>query len=128
VADAGATLHVDVVAPDRKLYSGPATTVVAKTLEGELGILRGHIPLLGVLESGPVTIRTPEGKTVVAAVHGGFISVANDVVSILAEVAELGDDIDVARAQSALERAKAEDPEGEAAKRANTRLRAAGKA
>ena len=84
--------------------------------------------MLGVLEAGPVTIRTPEGETVTAAVHGGFISVADDVVSILAEIAELGDDIDVARAQRALEKAKSDgEPEGDAAKRALARLRAAGR-
>ena len=122
------TLSVDVVAPDRNVYRGPATIVIARTLEGELGILRGHVPVLGVLESGPVTIRTPDGETVTAAVHGGFISVADDVVSILAETAELGSDIDVSRAQRALDRAKADgEPEGEAAKRALTRLRAAGR-
>jgi F-type H+-transporting ATPase subunit epsilon len=122
------TLSVDVVAPDRNVYRGPATIVIARTLEGELGILRGHVPVLGVLESGSVTIRTPDGETVMAAVHGGFISVADDVVSILAETAELGSDIDVSRAQRALDRAKADgEPEGEAAKRALTRLRAAGR-
>lgn len=122
------TLQVDVVAPDRNVYRGPASIVIARTLEGELGILKGHIPVFGVLESGPVTIRTPDGETVMAAVHGGFISVADDVVSILAETAELSTDIDVARAQQALERARSEgDPEGEAAKRAHARLRAAGR-
>ena len=122
------TLQVDVVAPDRNVYRGPATIVIARTLEGELGILKGHVPVLGVLEPGPVTIRTPDGETITAAVHGGFISVADDLVSILAETAELGSDIDVARAQRALERAKSEgEPEGEAAKRALARLRAAGR-
>ncbi len=128
MAEASAALMVDVVAPDRNVYHGPASIVIARTLEGELGILRGHVPVLGVLESGPVTIRTPDGETITAAVHGGFISVADDVVSILAETAELGDDIDVARATRALERAKSEDPDGAAAKRATTRLKAAGKA
>ncbi len=128
MADSAATLSVDVVAPDRNVYRGPATIVIARTLEGELGILKGHVPVLGVLESGAVTIRTPDGETVTAAVHGGFISVADDVVSILAETAELGTDIDVSRAQRALERAKSDgEPEGDAAKRALTRLRAAGR-
>jgi len=122
------TLQVDVVAPDRNVYRGPATIVIARTLEGELGILKGHVPVLGVLEPGSVTIRTPDGETIMAAVHGGFISVADDVVSILAETAELGSDIDVSRAQRALERAKSDgEPEGEAAKRALARLRAAGR-
>src|SRR6185436_12805188 len=67
----------------------------------------GHQPLLGVLESGPVTIRTSDGNTVVAAVHGGFISFADNKLSLLAEIAELADEIDVQRAERALERAKA---------------------
>lgn len=128
MAESSGHLQVDVVAPDRNVYRGPATIVIARTLEGELGILRGHVPVFGVLESGPVTIRTPDGQTVVAAVHGGFISVADDVVSVLAETAELGSDIDVSRAQRALERARSDgEPEGEAAKRAQTRLQAAGR-
>jgi F-type H+-transporting ATPase subunit epsilon len=128
VADSGTALQVDVVAPDRNVFNGPATIVIARTLEGELGILKGHVPVLGVLESGAVTIRTPDGETVSAAVHGGFISVADDVVSILAETAELGSDIDVARAQRALDKAKSDgEPEGDAARRAITRLRAAGR-
>ena len=56
MADSGATLSVDVVAPDRNVYRGPATIVIARTLEGELGILKGHVPVLGVLESGAVTM------------------------------------------------------------------------
>jgi F-type H+-transporting ATPase subunit epsilon len=77
-----------------------------------------------VLESGPVTIRTSDGGTVVAAVHGGFISFADDKLSLLAEVAELSDEIDVQRAEQELERAKAED-DADAQRRADVRLRAA---
>jgi F-type H+-transporting ATPase subunit epsilon len=84
----------------------------------------GHQPLLGVLESGPVTIRTSEGGTVIAAVHGGFISFADDKLSLLAEIAELSDEIDVQRAERELERAKAEGDDV-AERRAEVRLRAA---
>lgn len=123
-----AELHVELVAADRKIWSGDATMVIARTLDGEIGILPSHIPVLGVLQSGPVRIETTSGSTVIAAVHGGFLSVADNVVSILAEVAELAEEIDVARAEAALERARAAGDEAalEAQKRAETRLRAAG--
>lgn len=71
-----AELHVALVAADREVWSGEATLVVARTTSGDIGVMPGHQPLLGVLESGPVTIRTSDGGTVVAAVHGGFISFA----------------------------------------------------
>jgi F-type H+-transporting ATPase subunit epsilon len=121
-------LHVELVAADRKVWSGEARILIARTTEGELGILPGHVPVLGVLESGLVTIRTTDGETVVAAVHGGFLSVADNNVSILAEVAELAEEIDVAEAEELLSRVQAgeSDQDAEAQRRAETRLRAAG--
>lgn len=118
-----AELHVELVAADRKVWSGEATIVVARTSSGDIGIMPGHQPLLGVLESGPVTIRTSEGGPVVVAVHGGFISFSENKLSILAEVAELADEIDVERAERALERARS-DADAEAQRRAEIRLRA----
>jgi len=118
-----AELQVELVAADRKVWSGKARIVITRTTEGDIGIMPGHQPLLGLLVTGPVTIRTPEDQVVGAAVHGGFLSVADDVVSILAEVAELADEIDVKRAEAALEQA---GDDAEAARRAETRLRAAG--
>jgi len=103
--------------------------VIARTTEGELGVLPGHAPLLGQLaEGGVVTIRTDEGDDVVVAAHGGFLSVTERGVSILAETAEFSGDIDVERAREALRRAESEDdPEAvAAARRAIGRLRAAG--
>jgi F-type H+-transporting ATPase subunit epsilon len=117
-----AELQVELVAADRKVWSGKARIVIARTTEGDIGIQPGHSPLLGILLTGPVTIRTPDGDVVGAAVHGGFLSVADDVVSILAEVAELADEIDVKRAEAALADA-GDDPD--ATHRAETRLRAA---
>ncbi len=119
-----AELHVELVAADRKVWSGEATIVVARAASGDVGIMAGHTPLLSVLESGPVTIRTTDGGTVVAAVHGGFISFSDNKLSILAEVAELADEIEVARAEAALKRAQS-DSDAEAEQRADVRLRAA---
>ena len=119
-----AELHVELVAADRKVWSGEATIVLARTKSGDIGIQAGHQPVLGVLESDPVTIRQADGTTVVAAVHGGFLSFADNKLSVLAEVAELAEDIDVERAERALTAAKAETEAG-AARRAEVRLRAA---
>ena len=125
-----ATLQVELVAVERKIWSGEATMVIARTTEGELGVLPGHAPLLGQLaEGGVVTIRTDSGEDVVVAAHGGFLSVTERGVSILAESAEISTEIDVERAREALRRAEAdgEDPEAlDAARRAQSRLRAAG--
>ncbi|RLU99166.1 ATP synthase F1 subunit epsilon [Streptomyces griseocarneus] len=117
-----AELHVELVAADRSVWSGEATLVIARTTSGDIGVMPGHQPLLGVLESGPVTIKTADGN-VVAAVHGGFISFADDKLSLLAEIVELADEIDVQRAERALERAKA-DADAAAERRADVRLRA----
>lgn len=115
-------MSVELVAVERRLWSGEATTVVAQTTEGELGILPGHEPMLGqLIEGGVVTITTPEHDKVTAAVHGGFLSVANGVVSVLAESAELAQEIDVAAA-----RREAEGEDEQARLRARTRLRVAG--
>ncbi|MER7707552.1 F0F1 ATP synthase subunit epsilon [Kitasatospora sp. NPDC097605] len=119
-----AELHVELVAADRKVWSGAATIVVARTASGDTGIMPGHTPVLSVLETGPVTIRTTDGGTVIAAVHGGFISFADNKLSLLAEIAELADEIDVARAERALEKAKS-DLDEHAERRAEVRLFAA---
>jgi F-type H+-transporting ATPase subunit epsilon len=125
------TLKVQLVAADRPIWSGEASIVVARTAEGDIGILPGHEPVLAVLaDSATVTIRTSDGATV-AAVHGGFLSVAKDNVSILAETAELAEEIDAERAKLALERlarGSGEEPDTAAEfaqHRAETRLVAA---
>ncbi|WP_059012035.1 F0F1 ATP synthase subunit epsilon [Streptomyces specialis] len=122
-----AELHVELVAADRQVWSGKASLVVARITSGDIGIMPGHQPLLGVLQEGPVTIRTTgetgEG-TVVAAVHGGFISYTDGKLSLLAEIAELSEEIDVERAERALEQARSE-ADAAAERRADVRLRAA---
>ena len=125
-----ATLQVELVAVERMIWSGEATMVIARTTEGELGLLPGHAPMLGQLaEGGVVTIRTDSGDDVVVAAHGGFLSVSDRGVSILAETAEIAGEIDVERAREALRRAQeaGDEPEAlNAARRAQSRLRAAG--
>jgi F-type H+-transporting ATPase subunit epsilon len=122
-------LQVQLVAADRPVWSGEATIVIARTISGDIGIMPGHEPVLGELASGVVLIRTTDGSAVSAAIHGGFISVENDIVSLLAEQAELSDEIDVEAARRELERlggGGGDDAElSEAQRRAETRLRAA---
>lgn len=124
-------LHVELVSVERPIWSGEATMVSARTTEGELGILPGHAPLLGELAEGwVVRIKQDGGSELVVAVHGGFLSVTPEGVSILAEIAELADDIDISRARQAYDRADEadrDDEEAQAARqRAKSRLRAAG--
>jgi len=124
-----ATMQVELVSVERPLWSGEATAVFARTTEGEIGILPGHSPLLGALAPGwLVRIQQADGVEQRVAVHGGFLSVRADGVSVLAELAENADEIDVARAREALQRAgDSDDEEAVAARnRALSRLRAAG--
>jgi F-type H+-transporting ATPase subunit epsilon len=123
-------MQVDLVSIEAPIWSGESTGVFGRTTEGEIGILPGHSPLLGALEPGyPVRIKREDGEELRIAVHGGFLSVHKDGgVSVLAEQAEMAEDIDVARAREALNSNDADGgPEAQAAhSRALTRLRAAG--
>lgn len=105
-------LSVEVVAADRKVWSGSATLVVAKTTEGEIGIMAGHEPVLGLLVTGPVTVRTADGESVVAAVDRGFLSVSENNVAVLAEMAQLADEIDAASVEAELAAAGDDDDAG----------------
>ncbi|MGB8022273.1 MAG: F0F1 ATP synthase subunit epsilon [Candidatus Nanopelagicales bacterium] len=116
-------LIVSLVAMDRPVWSGNAKMVVATTPEGEIGILPGHEPILALLVDGAVRIKPVEGEEIGAAVHGGFFSVAQDKVAILAETAELAGEIDVARAQRALERIMADGTVDRGEKAAEVRAR-----
>ncbi|MHB1613085.1 MAG: F0F1 ATP synthase subunit epsilon [Actinomycetes bacterium] len=123
-----AELQVELVAADRRVWSGPARMVIAKTTDGDIGVLPRHSPLLGVLLNGTVQIMTDAPRPVVAAIHGGFLSVSDDQVQILAELAELAEEIDVERARRSLDRAQAmlaSDTDAlAAADRAKARIRA----
>ena len=126
------TLRVELVVPDRQLWSGEATIVIAKTPEGDIGVLTGHSPVFGILAEGSLVEIVNDDNRVRAAVSGGFLSVADDKVSILAAQAQLGAEVNADEAQRELDAALAEaasGPEEPAdAKYARALLRAAGQA
>jgi F-type H+-transporting ATPase subunit epsilon len=132
------SLHVELVVPDREVWSGSASMVIAKTLDGDIGVLISHPPVLGLIAAGSVVrILDPQsdssgdqeqpaddgqgdgqggspassGQELVAAVSGGFLSVADDRVSILATDAALASEIDTASVRAELEDALAAGPE-----------------
>lgn len=77
-------LNVNIVAADRQLWAGSATMVVANTVEGQIGLLPGHEPLLAILAEGEVKVAVEEGPAIMAAVGaGGFISLEHDTVTIV---------------------------------------------
>jgi len=124
------TVHAALVIPDRELWSGEARIVIAKTTEGDIGVLTGHAPVFGVLAEASVVEILSEDAEVRAAVSGGFLSVADDQVSILAAQAQLGGEVDVEQARQELAAALAEAMPGAedspAVRYAKARLRAAG--
>lgn len=114
-------LKVELVATDRRVWSGDASMVVMRTKSGEVGILPGHSPLLAALAEGAVIIKTQEEGEIKAAVHGGFAIVDSDNVILLTDTAELASEIDRARAEKTLQAAESANDE-KAIKRAQTRL------
>ena len=130
------TLQVELVVPDGEVWSGNARMVIAKTLDGDIGILGSHPSVLGILAEGSVVeIRDPEegsgtqGPVVRAAVQSGFLSVHDDRVSILARQAEIGSQVDRATVQSRLDAALSEsggDEDSAEVKYSRALLRAAG--
>lgn len=125
----GKVLQVELVAADRLVWSGQATMVIARTTEGDVGILPHHAPLLSLMVDGVVDIQTTDGETWVAAVDAGFLSVAHNRVSILSERAEMSHEINLEQARHDLERAKQsgenEDDAQAEVRRLEARIRAA---
>jgi F-type H+-transporting ATPase subunit epsilon len=101
------TLQVELVSPERILWSGEADMVVARTTDGDIAFLTGHAPFIGALGIGAVTIEEPGGAQTKIAVHGGFVEVSHNKVTVLSDVAELAGDIDAERARAAKDRAEA---------------------
>jgi F-type H+-transporting ATPase subunit epsilon len=125
-------LHVQVVSPEEVLWSGDAERVITRTVGGgDIAFLPGHTSFMGALGSGVTEILQEGGEVVRVAVHGGFVEVSDDRVSLLSDAAEMATDIDVERARQAHERARhlLQDEDDEAVQmalvRAQTRLRAA---
>lgn len=83
--------HVDVVSPEATIWTGRATIVVARTPEGELGIMADHEPLMGALATGPVEIEAESGERTTIGVHGGFIQVLNNQVTLITDRAEVAE-------------------------------------
>ena len=96
---------VQLVSPERVLYEGEAEMVVCRTTDGEIAFLPGHVPFVGALGVAKVRVILPEKGEVAVAVHGGFVEVSGDHVTVLSDVAELPEQIDVVRAQTAKEKA-----------------------
>jgi F-type H+-transporting ATPase subunit epsilon len=126
-------MTVEVVSPERVLYSGEATMVITRTFGGgEIAFQANHAPFLGALSENHTRVFQVDGTVRDIAVHGGFVEVSGNKVSILSDVAELADDIDVDRARAARERAEEQirhehDVVAMAAlRRANARLSTAG--
>jgi F-type H+-transporting ATPase subunit epsilon len=92
-------LNVSLVAADRKVWQGTAEMVIARTTEGDTGVLPGHQPILSILAPSVVTVRGTDEGSLEAVVSGGFLSVARDDVSILAESVLLPSEIDVQAAR-----------------------------
>jgi F-type H+-transporting ATPase subunit epsilon len=126
-------MHVELVSPEEVLFEGDADMTIARTLEeGDVAFLTGHAPFLGALATWPVELVLADGSRRVFAVHGGFVEVSHDRVTILSDVAELSEYIDVERAAQAKSRCEeilGRDPDDfvaqAALERANTRLEVA---
>ena len=118
-------MEVEVVSPERILFSGEADMVVCRTTDGDIAFMANHAPFIGALGIGAVRIYANGNVIEQAAVHGGFVEVSNNRVTILSDVAELASQIDLRRAEEALARAEArltreQDAEVEAAVRRAT--------
>ncbi len=133
------TFKLQVVTPEREVFSGQVDSVTLPGLESRFGVLQSHAPMIAALTAGYVEIVGADGQSIRMAVGGGFFQVADNVAMVLADSAENASDINVERAQQAASRAKSrvsgqidegfqlERSRAEAAlKRAQNRLRIAG--
>ena len=124
-------LTVELVAADRTVWSGEASMVIARTVEGDVGVLRGHAPMLALLTDAVVEITDDDGNVNVAVVDGGFLSVAADRVSVLSQHAQLAEEVNIDETRSELETARGlggSDERERRIRRAEARLRAAERA
>lgn len=101
----GRNFDLEIITPDRVFFKGQASMVEFNTTEGEIGVYKDHIPLTVIIRPGVLTITSEEEKRC-AALHSGFATIMQDKITILAEVIEWGDEIDVERAEAARQRAE----------------------
>ena len=106
MADQSKIFELEIITPDRTFYKSEATMIEFNTAAGEIGVYKNHIPLTTVLAPGVVTIHKDGEDNVIAAVHSGFAEILPEKVTLLAEVAEWPDEIDVERAEAAKKRAE----------------------
>ena len=118
-------MQVELVSPERILYSGEAEMVIARSEGGDIAFLSGHAPFVGTLGVAKLRIQEAGGNEVAFAVHGGFVEVKDNRVTVLSDVAEQASQIDVARARASLEAASSAGDEA-AKRRAEVRLEVAG--
>lgn len=125
--------RIEVVSPERVVFSGETTQIITRTIGGgEIAFLPGHTAFLGALTENHTRVWLADGTIMNLAIHGGFVEVSNNVVTLLSDGAELGTEIDIERARRALERAEEQmrtenSTEVEASlRRAHARLAAAG--
>ncbi len=128
-------LHVEVVSADGLIWQGDALSVVARTMEGDIGIMANHEPLLAILVPSAAEVLSTEGTREVVAVDGGFLSVADNRVSLLSSYARLAHEIslpeaerELAAAQKALEGGDASTETMQHVHRASAQVRAAKRA
>ena len=120
------TFHLSIATPDRIFYEGDVIMVELNTTEGQIGVLKDHIPLTSVLSPGVCYMYESAENVKLCALHGGFVEILQDSVTILAEVAEWPEEIDVERAIEAQKRAErrlAENPQGTNIARATLALK-----
>lgn len=98
-------MFVEIVSPSGRIFSGEATGVRAPGVEGSFEVLRNHAPMIAAIDIGSLVVTDQSGNTITFATGGGFVEVSNNVVTVLAESAELASKIDVERAQAAEQRA-----------------------
>lgn len=100
------TIQVEIVTPSRQLYSGEVEMITMPGIDGDMGVLAGHAPLLTTLNIGEIALHEASGEPEYIAVSGGVVEVLPDKVIVLARSAERAEDIDIARAEAALQRAE----------------------
>ena len=125
--------RIEVVSPERVVFSGETTQIITRTVGGgEIAFLPGHTAFLGALTENHTRVWLADGTIMNLAIHGGFVEVSDNVVTLLSDGAELGTEIDIERARRALERGEEQmrtenSTEVEASlRRAHARLAAAG--